>query len=115
MSNFLGSTSVRVAAISVENRPLTFSAWRWSAEEGFQFDFSGNWGDTYLLRSSSDLKNWIPVYTNQLSDLPTFFPNKSTKDKQPNNDAFHENQEPIDCRLTPAGPGVCQSKPTCGS
>jgi hypothetical protein len=64
LTQTLGGTTLSSNAIlKIANNPVTFSGAKMGAS-GFQLHMAGITGADYVVYASSNLVNWIPVYTN---------------------------------------------------
>jgi hypothetical protein len=72
LSNFAGLVTNIVADLSVDV-PVQVGKPKWFAPQRFACEVTGNPGDTFVMLTSGNLRDWIPVHTNQLGSGPFSF------------------------------------------
>jgi len=72
MENFAGLTNV-LAALVVVDIPLHFQLISWTSEGLFRVEVMGNPGQIFSLETSSNLQQWDPSITQQLTEIPFLF------------------------------------------
>ena len=72
VSNFIGSVTSTVAAVTVEI-PLEVSYALTQAGGERSFRVTGTISQPIVLQRSSDLRSWTPVYTNAVANTPFEF------------------------------------------
>lgn len=72
LSNFAGMVTNSIAHLSVDI-PVQVRNPRWPAPRQFACEVIGNPGETFVLQTSANLVDWVPVQTNQLGTTPFQF------------------------------------------
>ena len=76
-----GATNKSPATINITVEPLTLMASAFQNNGRFQLTFQGENGQNYVLETSTNLTDWIPVWTNAPTDGVLTFTNDNATDR----------------------------------